>query len=214
MTRRAGRPRRRGRAAMGAAIEEFLEACGFDVTRGELRRTPSRAAGAWKDHLLSGYAQSPERILEPLRSARSRDLVAVKDIEFVSTCIHHLLPFHGKAHVAYLPDGRIVGVSRLAALVRCLSRRLQVQEELTSQIATSLHELTGSRGAVCVMEATHLCMAARDTRSRGIVVTAAFAGCYERDPARRAQVLAIMGLGPRGRGPSRRGGSARPARRR
>lgn len=206
---------------MRSALRDLLEASGFDVTRGELRRTPARAAGAWKDHLLSGYAESPQKILEPLVSSRSEDLVAVRDIEFVSTCVHHLLPFHGKAHVAYLPAGRIVGVSRLAALVRCLSRRLQIQEDLTSQIASSLHELTGSRGAVCVMEATHLCMAARDTLSRGTVITVSFAGCYEKDMARRAQVLALLGKrsagrrgGPRGRVPSRRGGSAKRARRR
>jgi len=184
-----------GRPRIQAAVREFLEACGFDTSRGELTRTPSRAAGAWKDHLLSGYRESPEKILEPLRSSRSRDLVAVRDIEFVSTCVHHLLPFHGKAHVAYLPGGRIVGVSRLAALVHCLSRRLQIQEDLTSQIARALHELTASRGAVCVMEATHLCMAARDTRSRGTVITVASAGCYEKDPARRAQVLSLLGKG-------------------
>ena len=192
------------RKSVQAAFRDLLEASGLGPLRGDLRRTPARAAGAWLDHLLSGYRESPARILEPLRSSRSRNLVAVREIEFVSTCVHHLLPFHGWAHVAYLPDGLIVGVSRLAALVRCLSRRLQIQEDLTSQIATSLHEHTESRGAVCLVEATHLCMAARETHSRGTVITAAFTGCYETDPARRAQVLRLLGAPRPGRRRGRR----------
>jgi GTP cyclohydrolase I len=191
-------------AAMERALAEFLEAAGVGSARDDLRRTPRRTARAWKDHLLCGYADSPERILKPLRSSRGRDVVAVRNIDFVSTCPHHLLPFHGQAHLAYLPDGAVVGVSRLASLVHCLSRRLQIQEDLTAQIARELHRGLAARGAACIMEATHLCMTGRGERAgSGVVVTAAFAGCYETDVRQRRLVNLLLGAGP---------GTARPSR--
>jgi GTP cyclohydrolase I len=191
---------------MRKALAAFVKASGLEGSRRDLGRTPARAAQAWKDGLLAGYAESPAKILEPLRSSRSRDVVAVREIPFVSTCPHHLLPFHGRAHIAYLPGGAIVGVSRLAALVHSLSRRLQIQEELTEQIARELHERTGARGAACIMEATHLCMTGRYGRSpAGRVVTAAFSGCYQQDPHRRSEIIALLGGPPsRGRPGSRR----------
>jgi GTP cyclohydrolase I len=193
---------------MTTALGDFLRAAGFARFEGELRRTPARAARAWRDHLLSGYKRSPEEILIPLRTSRSHDLVAVRNMDFVSICVHHLLPFHGKVHLAYLPAGRIVGMSRLAALVECLSRRLQVQEELTAQIASALHRHLECQGAACVVEATHMCMAARGERgAAGTVVTASFAGIYETDARKRAQVLALLGQKPglpRGRRTRRR----------
>jgi len=179
---------------MRRAVAAFLEAAGIGTRRGDMARTPGRAARAWKERLLAGYAESPEKILVPLRSSRGRDVVAVREIPFVSTCPHHLLPFHGTARLAYLPAGAVVGVSRLAALVHCLSRRLQIQEELTEQIARELHLRTGAKGAACIMEATHLCMTGRDGRSpAGLVVTAAFSGCYERDPRQRSEIIALLG---------------------
>ena len=195
---RIARPSRRsGVGGMTSALADFLRAAGFARFEGELRSTPGRAARAWRDHLLSGYRCSPEAILRPLGTSRSRDLVAVRDLDFVSTCVHHLLPFHGKVHLAYLPEGRIVGVSRLAALVECLSRRLQVQEELTAQIAAALQEHLGCRGAACVIEAAHTCMAARgERRASGTVVTASFTGIYEKDARRRGQVLGLLGQKP------------------
>lgn len=194
-----GRPVMPGRrpdlSGMRDAVSDLIRASGFDRLEGELRRTPARAAKAWRDHLLAGYRAEPSKILEPLRSSTSRDLVAVRDLEFVSTCVHHLLPFHGRVHLAYLPAGRIVGVSRLATLVDALSRRLQVQEEMTSAIARALHVHLGARGAACVVEAVHLCMAARGERgASGTVVTASYAGCYEEDPRLRSQVLVTLGL--------------------
>jgi GTP cyclohydrolase I len=197
---------------MRSAIAGFLRSAGLPCLEGELRRTPERTARAWRDHLLKGYEQDPAKILEPLRASRSHDVVAVREMDFASTCVHHLLPFHGKVHLAYLPAGRIVGVSRLAALVDCLSRRLQVQEELTEQIAAALQANLGARGAACVVEATHLCMAARGERSSGgRVVTASFVGCYETDGRQRAQVLALLGQ-VAGRPARSRGRSRGPAR--
>jgi GTP cyclohydrolase I len=187
------RIRRVDSAKMRASLKSFLNSSGVDLEQGDLARTPGRAARAWKDHLLAGYKTSPEKILIPLRSARSRELVAVRGIDFISTCIHHLMPFHGKVHLAYLPAGKIVGVSRLSSLVRCLSRRLQIQEELASQIALSLDENLESEGAACVIEATHLCMTARDDHSAGsIVTTAAFAGCYATSESRKSGILSLL----------------------
>lgn len=192
-------------AGMTRAVASFLDAAGMGARRGDMARTPGRAAQAWKERLLAGYAESPEKILVPLRSSRGRDVVAVREIPFVSTCPHHLLPFHGTARLAYLPDGTVVGVSRLAALVHCLSRRLQIQEELTEQIARELHVRTEAKGAACIMEATHLCMTGRDGRSpAGLVVTAAFSGCYEKDPRQRSEIIALLGGKAPRRKPKRR----------
>lgn len=179
---------------MESAIRDFMLAArgGLD---GDLRRTPRRVALVWRDEILSGYSDDPRRILAPLRGAASRDPIAVRGLDFVSTCAHHLLPFHGKVHLAYLPSGRITGVSRLARLVRCLSRRLQIQEDLTRQITTSIEASLRPLGAACVIEATHLCMTARGGRSHeGIVVTSAFSGIWERDAAERANALGLLGL--------------------
>jgi GTP cyclohydrolase I len=183
---------------MEDGIREFLEGARGGPLRGEIARTPARVARAWAEDLLSGYREEVASILSPLRSERSRDLVAVRGIEFVSTCAHHLLPFHGVAHLAYLPDGRITGISRLPKLVRCLTRRLQIQEELTRQIVDALDRHLAPRGAACVIEATHLCMISRGNKgSTGLVVTAAFSGCLEREPSRRGQILALLRGDPR-----------------
>ena len=192
--RRAGGPNPRADLpAMRSALETFLEAAGVRRVRRDMARTPERAARAWRDELLAGYALSPAAILDPLVASRGRDVVAVRDIPFVSTCPHHLLPFHGRAHLAYLPDGAVVGVSRLARLVHCLSRRLQIQEDLTASLARELHLGTRGRGAACVMEATHLCMTQRGHEAGGsVVVTASFTGCYEDDARLRSQVLSIL----------------------
>jgi GTP cyclohydrolase I len=180
---------------MESAVRAFLLAARGGRLDGDLKRTPRRVALVWRDEILSGYSDDPRRILIPLRGAAGRDPVAVRGLDFVSTCAHHLLPFHGKVHLAYLPSGSITGVSRLAQLVLCLSRRLQIQEDLTRQITSAIEESLRPRGAACVIEATHLCMTARGGRSHeGVVVTSAFSGVWERDPAERAHVLGLLGL--------------------
>jgi GTP cyclohydrolase I len=193
---------------MKQAIADLLAAAGMEGIREDMGRTPERAARAWRDHLLAGYGASPARILEPLKSSRGRDVVAVRDIPFISTCPHHLLPFHGMVHLAYHPDGAVVGISRLAALVHCLSRRLQIQEDLTSQLARELHAGTASLGAACVVQATHLCMTGRRGETAGsLVTTASFEGCYETDARQRSQVLGLLGFGrPAGGGLTLAGG--------
>jgi GTP cyclohydrolase I len=155
--------------------------------------TPARVAAAWSRDLLSGYRQDPATILAPLAERSSRGLVAVRDIGFTSVCMHHLLPFEGKAHVAYAPDGRIAGLSRIARLVDCLARRLQLQEHLGSQIAGAIQESLRPLGAACLIEASHACVAARAARKTGSrIVTAAFTGEFLSSSARRREVLAIL----------------------
>lgn len=176
---------------------------------------PALVASAWLDELLAGYRQEPARILTPIRDATSDDLVAARDIEFTSICRHHLLPFSGKVHLAYAPRGAITGLSSLGRLVDCLSRRLQIQEDLTREIAGALQEHLRPAGAACLIEATHTCMTMRGARkTHARVVTAAFTGRFRRSAAARREVLAILGVvsarmsrtrGGRGPGQSGRG---------
>lgn len=150
-------------------------------------------ARAWQDELLAGYQEDPARILEQVHSRATEDLVAVREIEFTSICRHHLLPFSGKAHLAYAPRGVITGLSRLARLVDALSRRLQLQEDLTREIADALQRHLAPVGAVCVIEATHTCMTMRGARkAHSRVTTVAFTGAYRRSAARRSEVLAVL----------------------
>lgn len=154
----------------------------------------ARVAKTWRDELLAGYRQDPASILSPLRSRPARDLVAARDLEFTSTCRHHLLPFTGRVHLAYAPAGRITGLSRLGRLVDCLSRRLQLQETLTREIAAAIQRHLIPEGAACVIEATHACMTMRGARkTRSVIVTAAFTGVYRANASRRREVLALLG---------------------
>lgn len=161
---------------------------------------PDLVARAWQEELLAGYREEPARILEKIHSRATEDLVAVRDIEFTSICRHHLLPFTGKAHLAYAPRGVITGLSRLGRLVDALSRRLQLQEDLTREIADALQRHLAPVGAACVIEATHTCMTmrgARKTHSR--VTTVAFTGAFRRSASRRSEVLAVLAARGRGR---------------
>jgi len=150
-------------------------------------------ARAWRDELLAGYASDPAKILRPLSARSTEDLIAVRDIEFTSVCQHHLMPFVGRVHIAYAPDGRITGLSSLGRLVDCLSRRLQLQEALTRQIADAIQTHLRPAGAVCVVEASHTCMTTRGSRKTGSrIVTAAFTGSFRRSAASRREVLTLL----------------------
>ena len=176
------------RNRMERAMRDFLDAVGDDSLAAEIAATPGRVADAWSGELLSGYQQDPAEILKPLDAGADGGLVMVRDIDFVSVCVHHLLPFVGRAQVAYQPGQRLVGVSKLARLVDCHARRLQIQERLTRRIVTDLMEHLQAEGAACLMEARHLCMAVRGAgKKRSRVVTTAVAGCFE-DPQRRQEL--------------------------
>ena len=179
------------REGMRTAMADFLAAAGLPDDAAGV--APDNTAAAWIDHLLSGYANDPGSVLEPIWPERSGDIVTVTGIPFVSVCAHHLLPFFGLANVAYLPDEHLTGLSRIEELVRCLSRRLQMQERLGEQIVEQL--MTGVRalGAACIIEAEHLCVFARGKRQRGSVTrTAAFAGKLATDQRLQDHCLAWL----------------------
>ncbi len=174
------------------AIREILIAVGEDPDREGLIKTPNRVARAYGE-LMAGLHTDPKLHLKTVFNERYDEVVLLRDIQFHSLCEHHLLPFTGKAHVAYLPDGKVVGLSKLARLVEGFARRPQVQERLTTQIADALMEELAPIGAACVIEATHTCMTIRGAKKTGaIMVTSALRGIFKENPSSRAEILALM----------------------
>ena len=180
------------RARLAAAVRELLAAIGEDPSRPGLRETPERVAELYAD-LFSGVSTDPvEELADGLEEGHS-ELVILRHIPFYSMCEHHLLPFQGVAHVAYLPNNRIVGFGKLARVVQTCARRPQLQERFTTQIADTLDEGLRPRGIVVVVEATHLCLAMRGVKLSGVgVVTIAARGLYAASAAARAEVLALL----------------------
>src|ERR1700761_4837971 len=174
------------------AVREILLAVGEDPDREGLLKTPNRVARAYAE-LMAGLQDDPRRALKTVFHERYDEVVLLRDIEFQSICEHHLLPFTGRAHVAYLPGGKVVGLSKLARLVEGYARRPQVQERLTTQIADALMEELQPIGAACVIEAEHTCMTMRGAKKHGsVMVTSALRGIFKDNPASRAEVLALM----------------------
>ena len=174
------------------AVREILFSIGEDPDREGLIRTPNRVARAYAE-LMAGLSEDPRIHLKTVFSERYDEVVLLRDIEFHSLCEHHLLPFMGKAHVAYLPDGKVVGLSKLARLVEGFARRPQVQERLTTQIADALMEALNPAGAACVIEATHTCMTIRGAKKPGsIMVTSALRGIFKDNPPSRNEILSLM----------------------
>ncbi|NEG55823.1 GTP cyclohydrolase I FolE [Bifidobacterium sp. SMA15] len=174
------------------AVRLFLEAIGEDPDREGLVETPDRIARAGRE-LFAGLGASPEHVLEKHFDVDTEELVLVKDIELYSVCEHHLLPFHGVAHVGYIPakDG-VMGLSKLARLVEVYARRPQVQERLTQQVADALVDYAGARGVIVVTECEHLCMSMRGVRkSEARTVTSAVRGLL-RNPATRAEAMSLI----------------------
>jgi GTP cyclohydrolase I len=178
-------------------IEQLLKELGEDARRGGLERTPERVAKALK-FLTSGYEKDPKEILNDALFVEEYDeMVIVKDIDVFSLCEHHLLPFFGKCHVAYLPGKKIIGLSKLARLVEMFSRRLQVQERLTTQIAQTLQDALQPRGVAVVIEAMHLCMVMRGVEKQNSkAVTSAMLGVFRARPETRAEFMEL--IKPRG----------------
>jgi len=174
------------------AVREILFAIGEDPDREGLLKTPNRVARAYAE-LMSGLRIDPRLHLRTVFHERYQEVVLLRDIEFHSMCEHHLLPFTGKAHVAYLPDGKVVGLSKLARLVEGYARRPQVQERLTTQIADALMEELNPIGAACVIEAVHTCMTIRGVKKHGsTMVTSELRGIFKENPASRAEILSLM----------------------
>jgi GTP cyclohydrolase IA len=175
-----------------AAVEEILLAVGEDVSREGLRKTPERVARMYTE-LLGGTFEDPHVHLESVFTEKYDEIVLLRNIPFYSVCEHHLLPFIGKAHVAYLPTGKVLGVSKLARIVDSFSHRLQTQERLTGQIADFLMKNLRPLGVAVVLQASHSCMTIRGIRKPGSeMVTSALRGTFKRDARTRAEVLDLM----------------------
>jgi GTP cyclohydrolase IA len=174
------------------AVKEILLAIGEDVEREGLVKTPDRVARMYAE-LLAGMYEDPKAHLKSVFTEKYDEIVLLRDIPFYSVCEHHLLPFIGKAHVAYLPTGKVLGVSKLARIVDSFAHRLQAQERLTGQIADFLMENLKPLGVAVVLQASHGCMTIRGIRKPGsMMVTSALRGIFKRDARSRSEVLALM----------------------
>ena len=179
--------------AAARAVRDLLIAVGEDPDRDGLRDTPQRVARMYAE-TLAGGSMRPDDVLNTMFDIGHDELVLVKDIDVYSTCEHHMVPFHGVAHVGYIPgvDGRITGLSKLARLVDVYARRLQVQERLTTQVADALVRLLDPRGAIVVVEAEHLCMSMRGVRKPGARTTTSAVRGALRNPATRAEAMSLI----------------------
>jgi GTP cyclohydrolase I len=173
-------------------IRLLLRLIGEDPKREGLRRTPLRVKRALQ-FLTAGYRQDPRRILSRTFAVKHDEMVIVKDIDFYSLCEHHLLPFFGKCHIAYMPDRRIVGLSKIPRLVDAFAHRLQVQEQLTTQIAQALNEHLRPLGVACVIEASHLCLMMRGVQKQNArAVTSSMLGAFRTSDKTRAEFLTLI----------------------
>jgi GTP cyclohydrolase I len=182
------------RARAEAAVRELLLAVGEDPERPGLQETPARVARAYEE-IFAGLWQDPGEILATTFDEDHDEMVLVRDIPMYSTCEHHLVPFHGVAHVGYIPgeDGKVTGLSKLARLVEVYARRPQVQERMTRQIADALNDVLKPRGVVVVIEAEHLCMAMRGIRKPGtLTVTSAVRGIFRENAATRNEAMSLV----------------------
>lgn len=171
----------------------IIKAIGEDIDRPGLKDTPKRAAEAMK-FLTKGYNQTLEEVVNgALFPSDSSEMVVVKNIELYSLCEHHLLPFIGKAHVAYIPNGKVLGLSKIARIVDMFARRLQIQEQLTTEIAQTIQDVTGSMGVGVIIEAKHMCMMMRGVeKQNSSMTTSAMLGGFRNNPATRSEFLSLI----------------------
>ena len=175
------------------AVRDILEAIGEDPDREGLKETPKRVANMYEE-ILGGINQSPEEHLKIFNEPGNDEMVIVRDIPLYSMCEHHLLPFIGKAHIAYIPnEGRIIGLSKLARIVNVYAKRLQVQERLTAEVADFLYIKLGAKSVAVIIEAEHLCMTMRGARAAGAKTeTSALRGYVRNDAKLRAEVMSLL----------------------
>src|SRR5215471_1727189 len=193
LTRETSRLEEKDLGKIANAYRELLDAIGEDPDREGLRRTPDRAARAL-EFLTQGYRQDLDQIVNgAVFESNASEIILVKDIELYSLCEHHLLPFIGRAHVAYLPNGRVIGLSKVARIVDVFARRLQIQENLTTQIAESLMNCLEPSGVAVVMEAKHLCMMMRGVEKQNSVMkTSCLLGTFKDDARTRSEFLSLL----------------------
>lgn len=178
---------------MKDAYEKIIQSVGEDLERPGLKDTPQRAAKAF-EFLTQGYKQSLDEVVNnALFPCESREMVLVKDIELYSLCEHHLLPFIGKCHVAYIPDGKVLGLSKVARIVDMYSRRLQIQENLATQIAKTIEEVTGAIGVGVIIEAQHMCMMMRGVQKQNsLMKSSAMLGTFRDNQMTRGEFLSLL----------------------
>jgi GTP cyclohydrolase I len=182
-----------------AAVRTLIAFAGDDPSREGVLDTPKRVVGAYEE-LFRGYTECPAEVLDRTFSETGQydDLVLVRDIAFNSHCEHHIMPFFGRAHVAYMPVDRVVGLSKLARLVDCYARRLQTQEHMTSQIATAIEEILKPRGVAVLLEAEHMCMSLRGVEKPGaLTVTTQFRGAFREDANEQVRFITMVRGGQR-----------------
>ncbi len=172
-------------------IKELLRYIGEDPDREGLRDTPERVVNSYVE-LFSGYNVDPASVFKTFEDGACDELVVLKGIPMSSVCEHHMLPFVGIAHIGYIPNGRIVGISKLARLLEVFSRRLQVQERVTVQVTQALDEYLKPLGSACVIEASHLCMICRGVQKTATMVTSSLTGVFRDDPKARSEFLSIV----------------------
>ena len=177
---------------MKDVIKQILFSIGEDANREGLLDTPDRVVRSWKE-LYSGYNQKPEDILTTFKNEGKDPIILLKDIEFYSMCEHHMLPFFGKAHVAYIPDKKIIGISKLARLVDIYARRLQIQERIGDQVTSDIMRLLDARGAACIIEAKHMCMCMRGVgKQESIMSTSSLQGAFFTSAGARIELMAMI----------------------
>ncbi len=177
---------------ISATVLRQLEYIGEDPNREGLLDTPARCVKSW-NALYGGYKERPEDVMRTFVEGACDEMVVLKDIEIYSTCEHHMLPFYGKAHIAYIPDGKVIGVSKLARLLDIYARRLQIQERIGQQVTDALMTHLKPRGAACVIEAQHLCMRARGVQKQGsMMITSSLTGVFREDAATRAEFMGLL----------------------
>jgi len=174
------------------AVREILLAVGENPDREGLKKTPARVARMYAE-LFAGIHDDPKRHIQQVFTENYDEIVLLKDIPFYSMCEHHLLPFMGKAHVAYIPRGKVLGISKLARVVSAFAQRPQVQERMTTQIAEFIMSQVDARGVAVVLEAAHTCMTIRGVKKPGsVMVTSAMLGCFRSDARSRAEVMSLI----------------------
>lgn len=180
-----------GQAAV-IAIRDFLQYLGVDMKNENFVETPMRVVKAWKKELCAGYSMDPAEILETSFPSSNDQMVILKAVEFYSLCAHHMLPFFGKISIGYIPNNRVVGISKLARLVECFARRLQIQEDLTQQIEREISKSLRPKGVMVVAEAQHLCMTSRGIQKQNSkMITSAISGVFN-EPETRAEFLRLI----------------------
>ena len=179
-------------SGMEENLVRVLQYLGEDPNREGLQKTPHRIIKSWEE-LYCGYEQDPKSLLTTFDSDGYDQIVLLKDIELYSMCEHHMLPFFGKAHVAYIPNKRVIGISKLARLADMFARRLQIQERLGEQVTSTLMEILQPKGAACIIEAQHMCMRMRGcSKQNSMMVTSSLKGCFLDEASTRAELMQLI----------------------